>query len=197
MKPMTRFIASAAVLILSANTALAGSAAPTVLNFDNLAGYADMAPTNYGGFSWTSWFHYDQDQAGLPYFAHTPDTRVTPLSNFNSISSASPFVFTGAYISGFAAATLHYQLSLGGVVVANLPTFHPNASASTWQPSGYAGNVDSVSVIADAAHINYFVLDDFTYSAASPVAEPDAGALLAAGLAALGVVMRRKANAAR
>ncbi len=162
-------LAAAALLCCTSSFSMAS----TVLNFDSHTGYGDMAPTAEGGFAWTGWFYYDTNQAGLPYNASSPDTRLTTSTNANSITSATPFYFEGAWFSGYATAALHYEFYLAGVKVKTTSAFAPTATP-TFVASGYSGPVDTVVVVSLIP--NYFVMDDFTYSTApiTPAALPPA-----------------------
>ncbi len=174
--PFSR-LALVACLAWSATAA----SASTVLNFDNLAGTADMAGSAHGGFDWLGWVHYDYQQAGMPYNPASPDTRLTTSSNVNAVSRRTPFVFEGAYISGFAEAMVHYEMWFNGVLVSTSAVFSPSASP-TFLASGYYGTVDSVVVVSDIP--NYFVLDDFSYSEPSTgAAAPQAAAWVTATVA--------------
>ncbi len=188
-----------AALALCGTSAMATAPLPVVLNFDNLPGAGLLG--SYGGFDFTGWMHYDTDQQGLPYFAHSPDTRIYAPSNVNDISSALPFVFEGAWMSGYATAKLHYEMYLQGSLVALSPTYTPDAVTSQWLPSGYGGSVDRLVVVS--AQPNYFVLDDLTVSAAPlqgpvpAVPEGSTASLMLAGLGAVVVMGYRRGAQAR
>lgn len=150
----------------------------TVLNFDDLQGDAGL--TSYGGLSWSGWRY--QSGAQAPYNASTAQTRLYDLSNDNAFGSSAGFTFAGASFSGFATVTL--QMFWHGELMASSASLATSATP-VFLPSGYAGMLDRVRVVADMPQ--YFVMDDVTINDGVAVAIPEPGApwLMLGALAAL------------
>lgn len=196
MTRLTRWIAGGALALLAP---LASAAVSTVLTFDDLGDYGQM-PSNYGGLDWSAggWWYYTVDNE--PYTPASGTGRVT-LDWYESgdaaaavastaVGFAAPVVFDGAYFAGLSGAKVSFDLYLDGSKVWSSATLDPSA-VPTFLASGYAGLVDKVVVNGPALYA--VVMDDFSFTAAVP--EPGSVPLMLAGLAGVGLIVRRRAMA--
>jgi hypothetical protein len=192
-------------LATSACALAAPVANANVLTFDDLSGSAYFTST-YDGFSFgnldgqtNQWYWSDAVDSAYP--ARSGSTTVsTDASLFNglpsedamAITSATQFIFQGAYFSGPSAtltgtpAEISYKLYDGSTLVY---TSAPSAAlddVSTFVASGYTGDVTSVVISGPQG---YYAMDNFTFSAAVP--EPMTTAMMLAGIGALGFLARR------
>ncbi len=187
-------ILSRTLILAAALTVGATSASAGVLNFDDLTGQAVM-PATYNCFDFSGWTHYDWVQA--PYTASSGNTRLYNLSDANSISAASDFIFTGSSVSGYGTVNgssygaFHYELYNDNVLVHVSTAIDLDGSGvPAWYASGYAGLIDEVRVIGNN---DFFVLDDFTYEGdLKCVPEPVTMALLGLGGAAALIARKRR-----
>jgi hypothetical protein len=173
----------------------------TVLTFDDLSGYLTPVPSTYDGFNFSSWL-IDSTCSGTsatgacttyPYQPQSLPTSIFTESSTNSISSVShtPFVFNGAYFTGYSGVTEAFQLYLGGTLVATSPTLTLNGSeVPAFLSTGYSGNVDTIVLVSNA--LDSAVMDNFTYNGTTPVPIPAAGWLLLSALGGVGLMMRRR-----
>ena len=193
---LNRILASAVLAVV------VPAASASVLTFEDLAGLAFFTQ-DYQGFqfgtnnvSTTAWFHTDQVISG--YAAHSGTHYVATDFQLYSgglsdptqpISSATPFIFDGAWFSG-EGGTIAYQLFSGSSLVYTSAPSSALTSASTFVNSGYSNSVTSVVILG---HQGFYAMDDFTYSTVTAaVPEPEILTMLAAGLAGLGATIRRK-----
>ncbi len=171
--------------------AFAGTAARTVLNFDDVAD--GVLPFSYGGLDWSAagWTAFATPAA--PYTAHSGAGRVATGFMAEDAQSVIRFAqaanFDGAYFAGLGGALLSFELYLGGQKVHASATLDPSATPS-FLASGYAGLVDTVRV--KSGNHGEFVMDDFTFTQAVP--EPQSYALLLAGLVLVGAASRRRVH---
>ncbi len=197
------FAASALIAIIFSQptTALAS----TVLTFEDLdsspAAY-DVVPTSYQGLAFTGWYFgvdtlYKPASGLIDLFTDyadptNPSDYVITNSN-NRITSATPFIFDGAWFSGYSGVT--FELWSGGALVATSASL-PDAPGvdpydPVFLPSGYAGEVDTVVV---SGVQGYYSMDDFTFHQASTnaVPEPASAALALLGVGMAGWMRRRR-----
>jgi opacity protein-like surface antigen len=173
--------------------AIVPAASATVLSFDDLGGDGPVA-ANYGGLDWSAgdWFVYSYPQD--PYTPHSGDFRATVGFGDTDANTEIRFgantTFQGAWFSGFADATVTFQMYYQGNLVATSATLDPSATPE-FLASGYAGLVDEL-IISSPDQSDY-TMDDFTFAQAVP--EPETYALMLAGLGAVGLVARRRRHA--
>lgn len=184
--------------VLSAALALcAPFASATVLSFDDIVGpdgYAAV-PGNYGGLDWSG--------AGLsvmtsdlwPFTAHSGQGRVTadwtdggPASS--TIRFLAPTVFDGAWFSGYADSSVHFDLYFAGQLVASSAAL-ALSSTPAFLDAGWRQAIDTIVVSSGAQ--GAYVMDDFSFDSAAQVPEPGSLALVLAGVGLAGVVRRRGA----
>lgn len=200
--------AVAAALVVSG-----ASSQAVVLNFDNLPGFGFFT-SNYQGFTFG-----DNSAATNPwFFTNTSTPFYVPSSgagfvatdfqlynNSNPAEATQPiynptaFNFQGAFFSGGPPDTITYRLytgvptapgSLNGMsLVYTSPASAALTSTPTFIASTYTGFVNAVVIVTRQG---YYAMDDFTYA---PVPEPATYGMLLAGLAAVGVVARRRKQA--
>lgn len=173
-----------------------------VLTFEDLSCGScsfDVVPDPYAGLSFIGWY-FGVDTVYLPTSGVTdlftdfadpaaPDLFVDTNSN-NKITSPTPFVFDGAWFSGYSG--VKFELSLAGLLVyttMRLPdAVGPDPFAPTFLGSGYAGLIDTVVV---AGVQGYYAMDNFTFSVVTPaVPEPATFGLILLGLGALALGAR-------
>lgn len=187
---MIRQFAAAAALLLCA-----GASSAAVLTFDDIVGAGDYAavPASYGGLDWSdsAWSVLSTEQA--PYTAHSGTGRVTLGWGSDDAASTirfnTPAVFEGAWFAGYGEATVRFDLYLDGALVGSSSTLALSDTPS-FLDAGWNGAIDTV-VISSALHA-FYVMDDFSYRAASVVPEPGSMALTLAGLGLVGGVVRRQ-----
>ena len=181
------------LVLLGAALFLSPKAEATVLNFDDLAGFAYM-PASYGGVTWSNWLHIDSLVS--PY---NPSSGKTALllwndSPNNNMSFASPVAFDGAWFSGTTAVsenTVKFEGYLNGLLVGTSSVLVPNATP-TYLSANFS-SVDQVKVVNFRP--DYWIMDDVTFNNGSPtnaVPEPMSISLLGIGLLGL---YKRKAKA--
>ncbi len=186
---MIRQLAAAAALLCGASLASA-----TVLTFDDIVDGGDYAaiPASYGGLDWSgsAWAALTTEQA--PYTAHSGAGRVTlgwgSTDASSTIRFQTPTVFEGAWFAGYSDATVRFDLYRDGTLVGHSTTLALSDSPS-FLDAGWKGLIDTV-VVSSSLH-SFYVMDDFTYTAAV-VPEPASMALMLVGLGAVGVAVRRR-----
>jgi len=177
-------------------------ASASVLTFDDLPSGNHFFLADYNGFQFgdnqlatNAWFHTDIPDA--QYSAVSGSTYVAtdaalypgqqPLQATMPITSATDFVFNGAFFSGYD--TVEYKLYLNGSLVYTSAQSATLSPAAIYVSSGYSGLVDSVVVLGTQG---YYAMDNFTYNETAAVPEPGTPALLMVGAAFLGIVSRKK-----
>jgi hypothetical protein len=169
-------------------------AAASVLTFDDLSGYGVAVPTSYDGFTFNSWF-VDSTCSGAGFtgstcntYPYTPESPPTSIytDGANSISRTTPFVFNGAYITGYSYNSAAFELFSGGSLVWVSATLNPSGTP-TFLASGYSGLVDTVVVKMGSSA----VMDNFTYNATA-VPLPASAWLMLSGLVGVGVMARKR-----
>ena len=190
IRPVFRHAAVAATLALCAPFASA-----TVLTFDDIAGTDDYTavPAAYGGLDWSgsTWSVLTTEMS--PYTAHSGQGRVTMGWGSDDTASTirfnAPTVFDGAWFAGYTEAAVRFDLYFEGSLVASSSTLSLTDTPA-FLDAGWDGAVDTV-VVSSGQHA-FYVMDDFSYTAA-PVPEPGALALMLAGFGIVAGVARRRA----
>lgn len=179
--------------------------ASTVLTFEDLdsspAAY-DVVPAPYQGLTFTGWYFgvdtlYKPASRLIDLFTDYADPAnpfdyVITNSN-NRIASATPFIFDGAWFSGYSG--VRFELWNGGTLVATSASLPDALGFVPYDPvflaSGYAGEVDTVVV---SGVQGYYAMDDFTFHRASTnaVPEPASAALALLGIGMAGWMRRRQ-----
>jgi hypothetical protein len=186
-KNMRQVIAAFAVVCLGLAASSTVSAAPIIVNFDDLVGFGTVAD-GYGGINWGGvWQYYDDFQP--PYTPHSASTRIynDPRVSDQPFDFVMPNqVFNGGWFSGPPGfARVGFDLYDDGVIVWSTPRTLIS-DVPLFVASGYGGPVDQVRVFSSQG--NAYVLDDVTYGDDSaPVPEPGSLLLIGAGLAGIGV----------
>ena len=189
-----KFATAIAGLALS----VSASAAPLVVNFDDLQGRGTVAD-GYGGINWGgTWSYFDE--TFWPYIPHSGSQRVSGFSHLQShaMKFASDVTFLGAYFAGFSnvfgspnfdPVDVQFELYLDGALQFTssklTPSVHPR-----FLESGYTGAVDEVRVLS--ARSGYFVMDDVTYDLIAPQQVPEPCSLMLFGAAGLGLLAARR-----
>lgn len=191
-------------LALAAAACLSSTAQADILTFEDLpSGGPAYFVSDYHGFRFgtnnpqtTAWFYTDENNPfytpqSPTHFLATDFTLYTgaAFEAAQSITSATDFVFNGAYFSG--EGQIRYQLyNNGNLVWTSADSQALLNSPPIFVASGYSGLVDEVVILGKQG---YYALDNFTYSEGTQVPEPSALSLVVlAGLAGL-VRRRRKA----
>ncbi len=135
------------------------AAAPqtTILDFEDLSGFAPMTP-GYGTVSdWGSWAHSDLVDANYP--AASGMVKILSVGVQRPIVFGQDVVFEGAnVVSGLPFSwKLYYQ----GVLVHTSAVLQPNTGGpAVWLASGYTGLVDSIEYDSP---VNVHGVDDFQF----------------------------------
>jgi len=172
------------IIAVGASLALAGFAAGTVLDFEDLVGQAAMED-GYGGIGdWGDWYYYDWDQ--FPYVPHSGIVRLYNTGD-GHFTFEEPVIFQGAWFAGYGTgdgfSPISWALYYEGDLVHTSESIDMKPDGTTyWLESGYTGWVDKVQV--QGSH-GFYVMDDVTF-----VPAPGAVALL--GLGVLGLARRRR-----
>lgn len=200
-----KLLRSSALFVALAWTFAPLAQASTTLTFEDLdsspAAY-DVVPTPYQGLAFTGWFFgvdtLFKPTSGLTdvftYYADpaNPSDYVITNSN-NRITSATPFIFDGAWFSGYSGVT--FELWNGGALVATSASLPDAPGPDPYDPvflaSGYSGEVDSVVV---SGVQGYYSMDDFTFhrTSTNAVPEPASAALALLGIGMAGWMRRRR-----
>ncbi len=178
----------------AALTLSAAMASATVLGFDDIVGADDYSrlPATYGGVDWSgsTWSVLTSPQA--PYTAHSGAGRISlawgSSDSDSRISFLQPTVFAGAWFAGYGEATVRFDLFSAGQRVASSATL-TLSDTPVFLSAGWAGAIDEVRV-ASPLHA-FYVLDDLTFTAVSPVPEPASLALMLAGAVFVAGAARR------
>lgn len=191
-------LAHAAAAVALACVAQAGNA--SVLNFDDLTSTTlpDWFTADYHGFKFgtnntatTAWFFTDEVS---PFYTPTSGKQYisTDFSIHNgglfeatqSITSATDFVFNGAYFTG--GDQVRYQLYNNGVLKHTSADSALLDNSPVFVASGYNGLVDEIVILGTQG---FYALDDLTYN----VPEPTSLALVLLAGVAGALTVRRKA----
>ncbi len=184
-------------LIAGASLMLAGAAHAGVVGFEDLAtggdfaGLGDISP--YAGLSWSAdWYAGDTGIDGYAGGAHTGAHYA--VNGFGSdeagISSATAFSFAGAW---FAAPNVADAASWVNVRAYDASNHLIGSTGNVAIGAGYvwvAGGFNNVARLSVTRDSGWYVMDDISVGAATPVPEPSAPLMLGAGLLMLGLGRR-------
>lgn len=183
------------IAFLAGGLLLASQSHAGVVTFDDLGKTRASVPNPYAGFTWDkNWFVFDTSQTGYANAAHSgKQFLVNGQANNLGVSSATAFDFSGAWFAtpatngGKATWIDITAYDAGNKVIGTTDHVAINGTYS-WVAANFTG-VSRLSITRDKGG---FVMDDFTLAAAVP--EPGSLSMLALGLAAIGVVRRRRAR---
>ena len=189
-------------LIAGATLALAGAAHAGVTNFDELVTDGEFTSLNdispYAGLTWSGdWYAGDNTIGGYGNAAHSGKNFA--VNGFGSdaagISSATGFNFAGAWFAapeGVGDKASWINISAYDAANQLIGSTGNVAIGASYQWLGAAfGNVSFLSITRDSG---WYVMDDFTTSAAAQVPEPGTPLMLAIGVLALLTGRRRSAR---
>lgn len=181
MKFLSKPVAAA---LMGACVLACGAAQAGVVNFDNLPGDGAM-PSMYGGLTWDPGWYYISS-AFAPFEAHSSPTRVYSVADEGGFGVAGGGVFEGAWFAGFYYVS--FSLYSAGQLVHTSATLELFGDGQAqFLASGFGGPVDRVVVSGVGGG---YVMDDVAFADSAPqtpeLPEPDAPALMAAGLLAAG-----------
>lgn len=148
--------------LLVALAPLAGAAPQTtILDFDDLSGFAPM-PAGYGMVSdWGSWAHSDLVDANYP--AASGPTKILSVGPQQPIVFGQDVIFEGANV--VSALPFAWKLYYQGALVHTSAVLQPNTGGpAVWLASGYTGLVDSMEYDSP---VNVHGVDDFQFVDAS------------------------------
>jgi len=175
------------LLLLFAALVLVGPilANASVCSFDQFRG-AGVVPDGYcDGALWDGqWSYYDSIQP--PYTAHSGAERVYPTGHACcTFMNVNDIVFEGAWFSGYSGLSgfiVYFMYFQGNVVAANSLNSAVLSDVPYFFSSDYSGPIDRLDIISDA---NFWIMDDFTYTAPEPGSLALMGSGVLAGVAAL------------
>ncbi|MFT7076731.1 MAG: hypothetical protein ACJA0P_002749 [Planctomycetota bacterium] len=148
-----KYLLTAAIVLAATATAQ-----QTVLDFEDLVGFAPM-PVPYGGVAdWGSWAHSDTVDPNYPPASGV--VRVFSVGGQRPIVFGRDVIFEGANV--VSALPFSWKLFYQGQEVHTSTILSPNTGGpAVWLPSGYTGLVDSMEYISA---VNVHSVDDFTYT---------------------------------
>lgn len=148
--------------------ATATGARATIVNFDDLTGYAPV-PAGYAGLTWNTGL-YCADQTAWPGIAHSPNRFIfnrVSSDNVKNIDFPAPVYFNGAWV---AAYYMPYNAPLMRFVCFGGPARDVPLGSSGWQALGAQPvflpvDIDGVTrVVAEYSTTGHFLIDDLTYN---------------------------------
>lgn len=166
-------------------------AAPAVFGFEGLSVpfySAGFIPDGYADATWTGWILRRRDE--LQYTGLNGGSGAilaVAVADSPEIRFASPVLFDGL-LAFNPTSKLAYNLFLHGEYVG---TSGSRPAGGGFLASHYSGEVDRI-VFNGSAYA--FSIDDMSATAAAPVPEPAAWALMLGGVAALGLFRNRRAR---
>lgn len=186
--------------VLAVGSAFSTAAQADVLTFEDLGGVLGFFTVPYKGFSFGTndantnpWFYtrqvspYYKPKSGVRYVATDYQLYdLQPLERTAPITSATDFVFDGAWFTG--GATVQFELYRDGRLVHRSVESPELSAVPLYLPSGYSGLVDSVIVLGTQG---YYAMDDFTFNS-RPIPEASTGAMLGGGLVLLAFAFLRR-----
>lgn len=189
-----------------------GFANANVIDFDDIALSGEwylQVPANYEGFNWDSdWYVAQEEHYKIAYgnSYDFPSGDYAAMNNFNALSvemSGNVFDFTGAYFSSFATAETYGPYGsesitvmgyLGATLMYTAQMVLPT-DGFEWLQADMSG-VDRLVFTASAREL-YWLMDDFTYTAAAEQIDlivPEPTSLLLLGFGLLGIAVVRRAS---
>jgi hypothetical protein len=192
---MSKKMKSSVAAMLCATSLLAGSpATATVITFDDGAYTSTGIAEGYAGFNWTNMYSYPG--FWIPDTGYSNGTVSGDYVAFNdgpgpgSFSSESPFTLVSmevtkawhsgtTHFAGFTESGLTYEMDVYAT------TLGPVHAVFNW----YGVTRIEISDVISGPGSNQTVIDNLTVM---PVPEPEAYALLFAGLGLIGFMVRRK-----
>lgn len=187
MKTMKKILGG---FLTGAVLTLASPAQAAVVDFDDVGAGGKLSTLSkynpYDGLSWTnSWFLGDTAVNGYSNAAHSGTQFVSNGFGVNNlgISSATAFNLDGAWFAtpatnGSKATWINITAyDAANQLIGSTGNIAINGTYS-WVQAGFS-NVSRLTITRDKG---WFVMDDLSLSAVSPVPEPGSAVLLAAGL---------------
>jgi hypothetical protein len=181
----------AAALLLAS----AASAAPTVIDFDDIVGTDIKLPSGYGGVHWGDAFlAYDQAAApftphsgtGAAYFNYVDGGMTAGKYYTKSVTFDADILFQGAWFAG-DADQVRFAFYRDGVLLGTGDWLFTDGTSKFLKGFDFA--VDEIRLTGAAGR---FVMDDFAYDIATGVPEPASWAMMLGGFGLAGGAIRRR-----